>query len=201
MRSLFALFNTPIDLGHKFFSSLLKEGDIAIDATCGNGRDSLALGKLLSEKNGSSLLCIDIQEIAIQSTEELLKKELPFFLPSVTFQRGSHESFPELFKGRVKLVVYNLGYLPGADKTLTTTVSSTLRSVKNAMRLLTPGGVINITCYPGHPEGAKEEAELISLLSSLEPSLWSFTSIRWNNRRASPSVLLLQKSLEVLQKL
>jgi hypothetical protein len=200
MRSLFALFNTPVDLGHRFFSPLFQDGDVAIDATCGNGKDSLVLAGFLSRKKHTSLLCIDIQEIAVRNTEKLLQKEASEFLPFVTFETRSHETFPKDLKGSVKLVIYNLGYLPGSDKTLTTKVSSTLTSVTNAMNILAPGGVINITCYPGHPEGALEEAALTEFLSTLDPALWSVTGVRFHNRKASPSVLLLQKSLQMQEK-
>ena len=57
-----------------------------------------------------------------------------------------------------KLIVYNLGYLPGSDKLLTTKTSSTLLSVEKALSLIAPNGAISITCYPGHEEGKKEEA-------------------------------------------
>jgi hypothetical protein len=59
MRPTFPLFNTPIDLAHHFWKKLLQEKDIVIDATCGNGKDSLVLAKLLHPLNGS-LLCIDL---------------------------------------------------------------------------------------------------------------------------------------------
>ena len=75
-----------------------------------------------------------------------------------------------------------------------TETSSTLTDIKNALERICPGGVISITCYPGHPEGKREEEALLSFLSSLDPKFWSFTSTSWNNRNASPSLLLIQKS-------
>ena len=74
---------------------------------------------------------------------------------------SSHTTFPEEIKsGTVRLIVYNLGYLPGSDKALTTKVETTLESINHAQRLIMEGGVISVTCYPGHPEGKKEEEEL-----------------------------------------
>ena len=194
MRQQFPLFSTPINLTQCFWSKILNDGDAVIDATCGNGKDSLALANILKNKKDTILFCLDIQKKAIENTEELLSKEVPDFLPSVKFILGSHENLPKANLGQIKLIVYNLGYLPGADKDLTTTSSSTLKSIENALNCICDGGVISITCYPGHLEGKKEQEVLLPFLSSLDPKIWSFTFSTWNNRNASPSLLLIQKS-------
>ena len=193
MQSLFSLFNTPIDLAHNFWEPLLEEGDGVIDATCGNGKDSLHLARVLEKKKDTALLCFDIQEKALENTKKLLQEKMPDFFPSVEFHLGSHEHLFLPKSQKLKLIVYNLGYLPGGDKSLTTVVRSTLASVQKALELLSPGGVISLTCYPGHPEGAKEEKELISFTSSLDPKQWNVTSFSWINRNASPSFILIQK--------
>ncbi len=193
MQSLFPLFNTPIDLAHHLFESLLEEGDGVIDATCGNGKDSLKLARYLKKKKDTALLCFDIQEKALENTKKLIQEEVPSFLDRVEFHLGSHEHLFLPKSQKLKLVVYNLGYLPGGDKSLTTEVRSTLASVQKALELLSPGGVISLTCYPGHPEGAKEEKELIRFTSSLDPKCWNVTSFSWINRNVSPSLILIQK--------
>ncbi len=194
MRNQFPLFNTPLDLAHSFWEKILKDGDAIIDATCGNGKDSLVLANLLKDKSDIALYCLDIQKKALENTKELLNKQAPHFLSSVQFILGSHEILPKTDPRQLKLIVYNLGYLPGADKTLTTETSSTVQSVINALNLICPGGVISINCYPGHLEGKKEQEALLSFLSTLDPRLWSFTFSSWENRNASPSLLLIQKS-------
>ncbi len=195
MRSKFPLFNTPIDLAHHFWKSLLlNPGDVVIDATCGNGKDSLALAALLQPLNGK-LLCIDIQEKAIENTKALLQKEVPDFFCNVSFYHQSHETLPEV--ALLKLIVFNLGYLPAGDKSLTTKVDSTLQSIKNALEVLSLGGVLSITCYPGHLEGKKEEEALLEYLSKLDPFHYCFTSFFWDNRNASPSLFLVQKKSSI----
>ena len=194
MRNQFPLFNTPLDLAHSFWEKILKEGDAVIDATCGNGKDSLVLANLLKDKSDTALYCLDIQKKALENTKELLSKQSPHFLPSVQFILSSHEVLPKTDPRQLKLIVYNLGYLPGADKTLTTETSSTVQSVINALKLICPGGVISINCYPGHLEGKKEQEALLTLLAPLDPKLWSVTFLSWENRNASPSLLLIQKS-------
>lgn len=190
MRPHFPLFNTPLDLAHSFFEKLLEDGDCVIDATAGGGKDSLALALFLKKKKNTSLLVLDIQEDAINKTRALLEVYASDFLPSIHFSIGSHEHLPDISP---KLVIYNLGYLPGGDKSLTTLTASTLASVKKALGLLVSGGVLSITCYPGHEEGSKELIALTHLLSSLDPKDWSFTSSTWHNRKAAPVLLLTQK--------
>jgi 16S rRNA G1207 methylase RsmC len=193
MRPTFPLFNTPIDLAHHFWKKLLQEKDIVIDATCGNGKDSLVLAKLLHPLNGS-LLCIDIQKQAIENTENLLKNEIPDFLPNVEFLHQSHCKLPPISKEQsLKLIVWNLGYLPKGDKSITTKTESTWESIAQGMETLSAGGVICITCYPGHLEGKKEQEHLLNNLSSLNPHLWCFTSFFWPNRHESPSLFFIQK--------
>jgi len=192
MKPTFPLFNTPIDLAHKLWKELLTENDLVIDATCGNGKDSLFLAQTLESLNGT-LFCIDIQEKAIENTRDLFNKELSSST-QVQFFKQSHETLPEIPSHlSLKLIVFNLGYLPSGDKTITTQVASTLQSVSSSLEILASGGMISITCYPGHPEGEKEQEALLDLLSKLDPILWSFTSFFWSNRNASPSLFLVQK--------
>ena len=56
--------------------------------------------------------------------------------------------------------MFNLGYLPGGDKSVTTLRTTTLEAIRKAVDKLTVGGVLTVTIYPGHPEG-KIEGELI----------------------------------------
>ncbi len=193
MRSSFPLFNTPIDLAHHFWKELLQKNDTVIDATCGNGKDSLALVKILSPLQGS-LLCIDIQKQALEITQRLLAQETPSFLPRVQFYHQSHATLPQIPEGSsLKLIVWNLGYLPKGDKSITTQTASTEESILQGMNILSPGGILCITCYPGHWEGKKEQENLLQKLSVLNPQLWCFTSFFWPNRKDSPSLFLLQK--------
>ncbi len=193
MRPSFPLFNTPIDLAHHFWKDLLKKQDVVVDATCGNGKDSLALAKILHPLQGS-LLCIDLQKQAIDATKNLIENEIPSFLPQVQFFHQSHAKLPPTPKeSTVKLIVWNLGYLPKGDKSVTTKTESTWESIVHGMEILSSGGLLSITCYPGHSEGKKEEEILLQKLSILDPHLWCFTSFFWANRKDSPSLFLIQK--------
>lgn len=187
-----------LKLAHAYWSDLLVAGDNVIDATCGKGNDTLALCKLVLDENGGNVYSFDIQKEALTAARELLETHLNEpFLSRVHLINSCHSSFnmiPNEILNQVKLIVYNLGYLPGGDKTKTTLEKSTLESVQAACRLVACGGLISITCYPGHPAGAIEEKALLELAETLPRREWNCIHHRWINRKAAPSLLLLQKT-------
>jgi SAM-dependent methyltransferase len=191
----FPLFHSPLKLAHSYWEKLLQKGDWAIDATCGNGNDTLKLAQILREKQGR-VIGIDLQLEAIKKTNELLQSHLsPEDRTHVHLYCQSHVNFPVLAeKNPIRLIVYNLGYLPKGNKQITTTVSSTLESVKKALDLIVPGGTICITCYPGHEEGLKEEQALLKELTNLCPMVWNVCYHTFPNRVLAPSLFLLQKN-------
>ncbi len=174
-----------LHLAHSLWKELLSPGDLVIDATLGNGYDAMVLFEL-----GAEVIGIDIQKEALEKTRERLRNR-----PIQLLQR-SHADLSSLeLDRRPRLIVYNLGYLPGGDKQITTQLESTMASVESALSLIAPNGAISITCYPGHDEGLKEETFLVKWASQLEPKRWGVCHYRWLNRALSPSLLWLS-SLE-----
>jgi len=172
---------------HLIWDHWLQEGDWAIDATCGNGYDTLKLSELVGASGG--VIALDIQEEAIKSA----KSHAP--APNVHFFCQSHTSFPPLSEEHpIRLIAYNLGYLPGGEKDKTTLKESTLMSLKAALTLVSPGGLISITCYPGHLEGAAEEALLLDYTNQLDPREYNVSHTQWKNRNEAPSLLIIQRN-------
>lgn len=196
MRKQFPLFQSHLDLAHDYWTQLLIPGDIVIDATCGNGHDTLKLAQLILPTEHGTLYACDIQALAIETTRHYLLTHLsPQQFNHIEFVQGCHSQFPSSIQpASVKLIVYNLGYLPGGQKQLTTVVNTTLQSLSHAQTLLIPGGVISLTCYPGHPEGATEKEALLTYVSRLSPTEWSCCYHEWLNRRQAPGLLLIQKA-------
>lgn len=202
MFAQYPVFQSHIDMAHTYWAKLLTPGDIAIDATCGNGHDSCVLFRELMvntspEKRGT-LIAMDIKSEAIAATRKRLANAFsPTDVEGVRFIHGCHSRFPEnIAPESVKLIVYNLGYLPGSDKRKTTLVHTTLRSVENALPLIESGGAISITCYPGHQEGQKEEYQLLRLMNALSPHYWNICHHRWLNRNRAPSLIFIQRRIE-----
>lgn len=197
MRHSFPLFQSHLDLAHHFWQQCVRIGDCVIDATCGNGHDTLRLCQFALSTDKGKVYAIDIQSQAIESTRIFLDDHLsPELMKRVEFQQRCHSSFPDaILPKSIKLIVYNLGYLPGGNKAYTTQLETTLKSLDQAQELLIPGGVISVTCYPGHAEGAKEQDALVAYASHLSPIDWSCCQHIWLNRKLAPSLYLIQKKL------
>ena len=151
MHSHFPLFRSHLDLAHQYWEKLLQAGDWAIDATCGNGHDTLKLAEILENKKGG-VIGIDIQPEAIAKTEQLLGEY------DVALYCQSHADFPLLAKEKpIRLIIYNLGYLPGGNKAFTTMTENTLTSVRKASTLIVPGGAF-IDHLLSWPRGRRKRA-------------------------------------------
>lgn len=155
-----------------------KDINIAIDMTAGNGYDSKFI---LDELEPNKLISFDIQDEARKATESLLKDKTNF-----EFILDSHENIDQYIKEEVDLVVYNLGYLPKGDKTITTKRESTINSLKKAMSLLSKNGKIVITVYPGHPEGKKESEELERFLANIDSKEFTVLELSYKNKPNNP---------------
>lgn len=194
MQRKFPLFQSHLDLAHAYWTTLLQQGNWAIDATCGGGRDTLKLVHILSGKEESGVIGIDIQKDAIDRTRALLEAEGSKNTQVHLFQQ-SHEEFPPLAHAKpIQLIVYNLGYLPSGDKQITTLTASTLASIEKGLELIQPGGALSITCYPGHEEGAREALAIQELAAGLSAAEWNVCLHSHLNRSASPQLLLIQKN-------
>ena len=177
--------SSHLELSKSYWKHLIEPGDIAIDATCGNGHDALFLSTLPL----SHLFGMDIQQTAIENTSRKLMNCKNFTLFCM-----SHCKIDQLpLSALPRLIVYNLGYLPGGDKKLTTTTESTLLSVKKGLSLLATGGALSITCYPGHEEGEKEETEILKYVTTLSKQEFGVNHHRWEHRPRLPSLLWIQK--------
>lgn len=195
MRQNFPLFSTPTDLSPVYWEKLLQKDDVVIDATIGNGKDTLTLCSIMDRLGGGKVIGIDIQKEALERTSNRINEQLPNFIANLELHLRSHEIFPDtIAPSSVKLIVYNLGYLPGGDKTLTTKTSTTLISIENALTLLKSGGCLSITCYPGHSEGEIEYGQICALTSSLCKETYCVCQHIFSNRKKSPVLILIQKS-------
>ena len=182
-----------VKYAHQLWEKLVKPGDCVVDATCGNGKDTLVLARLIGETG--TLIGLDIQEAALIQTRALLEGELSQKqLGRTHLFLQSHETFPAIAE-KPKLIVYNLGYLPGGDKKITTQVETTLKSLKKSLPLIEQGGAISLACYPGHDEGLREEQALLEWMAHLSPSAWSVSLPRCINRHRSPFLFWIKKFL------
>ncbi len=185
-----------IDLAHSLWLKHLRPGNNAIDATCGRGKDSLLIAQRILSEGTGKLVCMDIQDDAISSTKTLLEDHLtPQQFQRVEFFQQSHIEFPQSLETlSIHLIIYNLGYLPGGEKSVTTMTKSTLLSLDNALKIISPGGLISVTCYPGHEEGLKEYQEIILWTEKLDKTIYKSAHYRSISHPTAPSIVFIVKN-------
>jgi 16S rRNA C1402 N4-methylase RsmH len=187
---LFNKRSPHLHLAHSYWKKILQPGDSAVDATCGNGHDASILLSLIG--SGGVLHAIDLQEVALERARVLLSTSFPEH--SIYYHCQSHETFPDTVPvGQIRLIVYNLGYLPGGDKRITTMTHSSLESFRQALNLLIENGVLSIMCYPGHEEGLSEQKAILNWAASLPPHEYHVCHHQFINRPRSPTLLLIEK--------
>ncbi|CAA7394043.1 unnamed protein product [Spirodela intermedia] len=185
------------EVAHSVWRNVLRKGDCAIDATCGNGHDTLALLRMVADESGSGFIYgFDIQSSAIESTRCLLEDSLdPDQRRLVKLSLLCHSKMEEVLPEgtMVRLVAFNLGYLPGGGKDIITLPGTTLPALHAASRVLAPGGLISVLVYVGHPGGREELETVQSFASSLPAESWSCCKLERLNRPSAPLLLLLLK--------
>ena len=177
-------------LARDVLASFLRPGDRAVDATMGNGHDTA----FLCEAVGPSghVYAFDIQPQAVASTELLLRKA--GFLDRTSLICAGHQHMDEYISEPVSAVVFNLGWLPGGDHSVTTFWETTHAAVAKALNLLLPGGVLVLCAYPGHPEGDRERYELTGFLTALSNKTYNVLHQRFLNAGpGAPECFVVQK--------
>jgi predicted methyltransferase len=187
------------DQAHAEVQAVLGAADVAIDATVGNGHDTLFLAQTVGQ--GGQVFGFDCQAQAIANTQQRLLQA--GVLAQVQLIHGCHAQLaaqlPMALHGRVKAIMFNLGYLPGGDKSLITQADTTLAALDAASRLLAPGGVITVLAYPGHAGGTQETACLQQWCNHLEGEGWQVTLCFGQSQQAhAPRLFVLRRGSDLL---
>lgn len=181
-------------------SHYVAEGDTVVDGTMGNGHDTAALARLVGPEG--RVLAFDVQEQALRNTTELLKEEeVRLGLKTGALQSrvqlicDSNANLRSYIDGsKPSAVVFNLGYLPGGDKSVTTTADETLRAVTEALDAMKPGGLVAAVMYSGHEQGAAEKEALLAWARELPPKEYHAAYVAmWNQKKNPPELLLITK--------
>ena len=156
------------EFNHTVIRKGLQSGELAIDATIGNGHDTIFLAGVT--RPSGKVYGFDIQADALAKTQQFL--EVENLADNVTLHKAGHENMdrhlPPEARDNVTAIIFNLGYLPGGDKSCITRKESTLKALHLAFNnYLRPGGILSILCYPGHPGGDEESKAVEHWLSTL----------------------------------
>lgn len=181
----------PTSLAWTLLRELIREGDLVIDATTGNGHDTV----FLAESVGATgrVLAFDVQQAAIESSRT--RVEEAGFLDRVSFHLCSHALMVEFAEpASVAVIMFNLGYLPGEDHGITTQMEDSIQALEAAAILLKPGGALSAVCYPGHEAGASEAEAVENWLTAKTTEGWRLAKYAMcGTLRPAPFLLMARK--------
>lgn len=179
------------ELVHETLVLYIKDYDKVIDATVGNGYDTLFLANLVKEEG--CVIGVDIQNEALRNTQKLLDEH--DISKSVVLYQIGHEKLDgvisEDWYGCVSCVMFNLGYRPGGDKKVITLSETTIMGLNLSLKIIKPGGLISIVVYPDHKGGAEEASKVNAWVESLNFEL--FETIQEVISTKGPKWYLIQK--------
>ena len=178
-------------LAADYMRRTIREGDVVVDATMGNGKDTLFLCELVGEDG--LVHAFDVQEEAVERTRE--RVEEAGFAERAALHLAGHETMKAHVQEGVRAVMFNLGWLPGAQHAVTTLTETTLQAVEAACGLIVPGGIVTICVYPGHDEGKKELAALDAFAAALPVRTFNVLRHAFLNAPPhTPQLFLIQKN-------
>lgn len=178
-----------LDIEKKLLTPHIKEGKTVVDFTMGNGHDTLWLSQMVGPSG--KVYSFDIQKTALENTEILLRENNA---TNVNLILDSHSNIKKYVGEKICAGMFNLGYLPGGDKSITTKHETTLEAIVSATELLEPGGALLIAVYPGHEEGTIEGNLIEELLSYCDRKVLCCSKFRIVNSPKSPFFFLVEKS-------
>ena len=177
----------PLEMAHDFLAQVITKDDVVVDATMGNGYDTLFLAKLAKQ-----VYAFDIQEQALEKTSQRLQEA---GLSNAELILQGHETVDQ-FVTEVKAAIFNLGYLPSADKSIITQPQTTIEALEKLCQVLVKGGRIAIMIYYGHEGGDIERDAVLDFVSQLPQQEYTATIYRTLNQINNPPFLVMIEKLE-----
>ncbi len=185
------LILNALQLSHSYAERLIQPGDRVVDATCGNGGDTVFLAELVGP-NGH-VDGFDIQAQALKKTRErLAKAELT---DRCSLHQISHDQMGEFVAPNVRCVLFNLGYLPGGDHAIGTRSETTLPALEQALELICVGGAVLICLYYGGDSGFDEHEAVLSWISHLSVHQYAVQKMELANALNCPPIFICCEKL------
>jgi len=172
---------------HSLLQKVIKSGDHVLDATAGNGYDTLFLAKNVGSKG--IVYSFDIQETAILNTSLLLSENN--LLEQVRIIHDGHENMVKYISKGLKAAIFNLGYLPKSDHKIKTLPETTVSALGQALDILLPGGLITVTIYSGHEGGEAENKAVEEYLKNLDKTKWDVLTWSFLNKSSTAPFLIV----------
>lgn len=167
---------------------VITSGDTVIDGTAGNGYDTVFLAQLVGEKG--KVFSFDVQQEAIDSTQAKLDAAN---ISNVSLILEGHQHVLNYVQEEISAAIFNLGYLPGSDQSITTSGETTWKAVTDMLSLLKKNGIIILVIYHGHEEGKVERHFLEQCLETLDSATTQVLQYQFINRPTAPFIVAIEK--------
>lgn len=177
----------PLHMAHAFLEEILTPADVAVDATMGNGHDTLFLAR-----RAGQVVAFDIQEQALTATAQKLEEA---GLDNAKLVLAGHETLDQHVEF-CKAAIFNLGYLPSADKSVITLPATTLEAIEKILNRLLVGGRVAIMIYYGHEGGAVEKDAVLDFVGQLDQTVFTAMLYKPLNQINTPPFLVMIERLK-----
>ncbi|HOR86803.1 MAG TPA: class I SAM-dependent methyltransferase [Bacillota bacterium] len=178
------LLGNSLAISHELIGKAVKQGDIVVDATAGNGNDTLLLSRMVGDKG--KVYSFDIQDCALINTENKLREAgAP---DCVKLIRDGHQNIDLYVPKGIKAVMFNLGYLPGGDHSIGTKAETTIKALEKSMELLMHGGIIMMVIYYGGDSGFEEKEALLEYIKTIDCRKYSVLMCDFVNQINCPPI-------------
>lgn len=177
--------HNAVEASRLFLAPVLADAGCVVDATAGNGHDSLYLCQ--QTKPECRVWAFDVQTAAVAACGKLLAQH--GFTEKARLIQADHALLREIVQGPVDAAIFNLGYLPGHNHAVTTRLESLTPALDALRELLAPGGRIALVAYPGHPPGRLEMEFLEEYLPRWSQQLFTITRLNFINQKNYPAIL------------
>ena len=173
---------------HHFIEDHVQAGDVCIDATMGNGNDTVLLSRLVGEEG--KVIAFDIQQMALDNTARKLTEE--GCTANYQLILESHERMGE-YAGTdtVSCITFNLGYLPGGDHMKATKGESSIKAIEKGLSLLKKKGLMTVCIYSGGDSGFEEKEAVLAYLKALDSKKYLVIISEYANRPNNPPIPVL----------
>lgn len=181
-----------LQLSKQLISEVLNPGDTAVDATVGNGHDTLFLSQAVGPQG--LVHGFDVQRTALDSAQKLLAEHAA---DNVQLHHTGHEEMFSIIseedRQKLKAVMFNLGWLPGGDKSITTAPQTTMAALEALTKSMPVGGVVSVVIYTGHPGGGEEGKAVLSFCEALPFQEWAVFRAEYLNKSGKEVLLFLSR--------
>lgn len=181
------MLQTALHFSHSLLEEILQPGDHVIDATMGNGYDTV----FMAEKIGKTghVYSFDIQKEALLSTKSKLTEQDLLDRTSLFLQ--SHETLGTVVDEAqpIKAGIFNLGYLPKSDKSVITLPETTRTAMEEILKRLVSRGRMILVVYYGHDGGEKELDMVQDYCQSLPQEKYNVLKYQFINQKNNPPIL------------